>query len=267
MNIQNKVIAVTGGGSGIGRALVLGLTKQGARVAAADINGDTLEETRSMAGQRKDRISLHVVDVTDRKAVQALPEAVIEAHGTVDGVINNAGIIQPFVYVNELDQRVIDRVMQVNFFGQVYMTKAFLPYLLQRPEAHIVNLSSMGGFFPFPGQTVYGASKAAVKLFTEGLYAELIDTNIKVTVVFPGAIDTNISKNSDVAIKGMDELSTKFSPTRPEKAAKRIINGMRRDKFQVHIGMDARAMNVLYKINPHWATRFMFRVMKMLLPE
>src|SRR5699024_1543881 len=108
-------------------------------------------------------------NIADREAVEALPEPILERFGSIDGIINNAGIIQPMSPVAELGYALIDRVMAVNFYGVVYMTKTFLPHLLSMPEAHIVNTSSMGGFLPVPGQTIYGASKAAVKLFTEGL--------------------------------------------------------------------------------------------------
>jgi short-subunit dehydrogenase len=268
MKVENKVVVVTGGGSGVGRALVLQLVKEGARVAAVDINEDTLKETYDLAGQSKDKISLHIVNVSDQNAVESLPEDVIAAHRAVDGLINNAGIIQPFVRLNDLPHEAIERVLKVNLFGQIYMTKAFLPHLLQRPEAHVVNISSMGGFFPVPGQTLYGASKAAVKLLTEGLYAELIETNVQVTVVFPGAISTNIAQNSGVVIEGVDEeMAHSFSGVTPEVAAATIIDGMKRDKFQVYVGKDARMMNFLYRINPRWATQFMFKQMKALLPD
>src|SRR5689334_6495819 len=177
MNVMNKIIVVTGAGSGMGRALVLGLVNKGARVAAVDLNENALKETVELTGQYQDKISTHVVNVTDRKAVEMLPDEVIKAHGAVDGLINNAGIIQPFVRLNDLQYEAIERVLNVNLYGVIYMTKAFLPYLQKRPEAHIVNVSSMGGFFPVPGQTLYGASKAGVKLLTEGLYSELLDTN------------------------------------------------------------------------------------------
>src|SRR5690606_411475 len=207
MNVRGKVIVVTGAGSGIGRALTHKLLEEGARVAAVDLNEAALRETAELAGGRRDRVSTHVVNVSDRDAVDALPGAVIEAHGAVDGLINNAGIIQPFVRLKDLPYEAIERVVNVNLYGVVYMTKAFLPHLLERPVAHIVNISSMGGFFPVPGQTLYGASKAGVKLLTEGLYAELIDTNVRVTVVFPGAIATNITSNSGLAMPiGEDEI-------------------------------------------------------------
>lgn len=267
MKVMNKVLVVTGGGSGIGRALVLKLLASGARVAAVDLNEDTLQETVELAGQYKDKVSVHVLSVSDREAVAALPDNVIAAHGTVDGLINNAGIIQPFVRLNDLKFEAIERVLNVNLYGVIYMTKAFLPHLLARPVAHIVNVSSMGGFFPVPGQTLYGASKAGVKLLTEGLYAELLNTNIKVTVVFPGAIATNITQNSGLSLPAAAGDATRKLPmTSPENAADLIIKGMEQDKFQVYVGNDARFMNFLYRLNPKFATRFMFNQMKGLLP-
>lgn len=269
MQVMNKVIVVTGGGSGIGRALVLKLVNQGARVAAIDLNEIALQETAALAGKYQDQISTHVVNVSDRLAVEALPQQVIEAHGGVDGLINNAGIIQPFVRFADLPYDAIERVLNVNLYGVIYMTKAFLPHLLERPEAHIVNVSSMGGFFPFPGQTLYGASKAAVKLLTEGLYSELIETGVRVTVVFPGAIATNISQNSGITnLRGASaEEAGNFPTTSAEDAADTIINGMEQNKFQVYIGNDAKLMNLLYKLMPQRAARFMQSRMKGMLED
>jgi NAD(P)-dependent dehydrogenase (short-subunit alcohol dehydrogenase family) len=267
MKVANKVIVVTGGGNGIGRELVLKLVQEGACVAAVDLNENSLKETVALSDQ-PDKISTHIVNISDRSAVEALPQQVIEAHGSVDGLINNAGIIQPFVRFADLPYEAIERVLNVNLYGVIYMTKAFLPHLLKRPEAHIVNVSSMGGFFPFPGQTMYGASKAAVKILTEGIYAELIETNVRVTVVFPGAIATNISQNSGVTgLPSPDAASSAKIPLTPaNKAAETIIKGMEKDKFQVHeLGNDAKLMNLLYKIVPQWATRFMERQMKGLI--
>lgn len=267
MKVRDKVILVTGAGSGMGRALVLSLLNKGARVAAVDLNKNTLRETIELAGTQRDKVSSHVVNVSDRQAVEALPDEVINAHGVIDGLINNAGIIQPFVRLNDLGYDAIERVMNVNLYGVVYMTKAFLPHLLKRPAAHIVNVSSMGGFFPVPGQTMYGASKAGVKLLTEGLYAELTDTNVRVTVVFPGAIATNISQNSGISIPSgtTSESSQSFPTTSAEDAAEMIINGMERDQFQVYVGNDAKMMNMLYRMSPKRATRFMYNRMKGLL--
>jgi len=179
MKVQNKVVLVTGGGNGMGRELVLNLLSRGASVAAVDINETALQKTVELAGSKSDNLSTHIVNITNKDAVAALPEQIIAKHGAIDGIINNAGIIQPFERIKDLDYAVIERVLNVNFFGTLYMTKEFLPHLLKRPEAHITNISSMGGFLPVPGQTVYGASKAAVKLFTEGLRSELLNTSEK----------------------------------------------------------------------------------------
>lgn len=133
MKPTDKVIVVTGAGSGMGRALVLALLKRGARVAAVDLNESTLQETVALAGQ-PGKVSAHVVNVSNRQAVEALPAEVIAAHSAVDGIINNAGIIQPFVRLNDLQYDAIERVLNVNLYGVIYMTKAFLPHLLKRPK-------------------------------------------------------------------------------------------------------------------------------------
>ena len=148
MKVENKVIVVTGGGNGIGRELVLHLLARGAKVAAVDIDQAALQATVDLAGDKKANLSTHIVNITDKEAVEALPEQVIAQHGAVDGIINNAGIIQPFVKLNELEYPAIERVMNINFYGTLYMTKTFLPHLLKRPAAHITNISSMGGFRP-----------------------------------------------------------------------------------------------------------------------
>jgi short-subunit dehydrogenase len=269
MKVLGKTIVVTGGGNGMGRELTLLLLKRGARVAAVDINEATLKETAALAGDQQGRLSTHVVNITDREAVAALPAAVIQAHGAVDGVINNAGIIQQFVKINDLDFKDIERVFNVNFWGMMNMTKAFLPYLLKRPEAHIVNTSSMGGVLPVPGQTAYGASKAAVKLFTEGLHSELLGTAVHVTVVFPGAIATNITANSGIAMT-IDASSAKASNikmTTPQAAAETIVNGMEKNKYLILVGSDAKMMDFLYRLMPERAAKMIYTQMHSLLPQ
>lgn len=269
MKVQDKVIVVTGGGNGIGRELVLGLISRGAYVAAVDINEAALQETNQLAGDQRERLSTHVVNVTDRDAVSTLPERVIAEHGAVDGIVNNAGIIQPFVRVNDLEGAVIERVMDVNFYGTLYMTKAFLPHLLKRPEAHITNISSMGGFLPVPGQTTYGASKAAVKLFTEGLHSELLNTQVGVTVVFPGAIGTDLPANSGVELGVDSEIARKvqriIKPLAPSKAAQKIIDGMERNRYRVLVGLDSVLMDLAYRMSPRGATKLISGLMQSLL--
>lgn len=271
MNISNKVILVTGAGGGIGKALILGLLEKGAKIAAVDLRKESLQELVKSAGKNGKKISTHVIDITDRNAVEKLPKMVIKEKGKIDGIINVAGIIQPFVKINDLDYDAINRVMNINFFGTLYVIKAFLPYLLKRPSAHIVNVSSMGGFLPVPGQSIYGASKAAVKLMTEALYAELKDTNIKVSVVFPGATATNITGNSGIkmpdASKDGAKKQKEFPMLSPADAAKIIISGIEKDKLQIFTGKDSKMMNLLYRINPVFATNLIAKQMKSLLPK
>lgn len=266
MKVQNKVFVVTGGGSGIGRALVLGLLARGARVAAVDLNPAALEETAELSGEKRASLSTHVANIALREAVEALPEQIIERHGAVDGLINNAGIIHPFVKVKDLSYEVIERVMNVNFYGTLYMTKTFLPYLLQRPEAHIANVSSMGGFVPVPGQTIYGASKAAVKLLTEGLRSELMDTPVKVSVIFPGAVGTNIAANSGVNIPNAGEQrSSAIKVLQPEEAARIILDGIEQDRARILVGSDSTFMDRLSRFSPERAARLIYQQMKSLL--
>ncbi|GAB4148501.1 MAG: SDR family oxidoreductase [Bacteroidia bacterium] len=266
MNVSNKTIVVTGGGNGMGREMTLLLLSKGARVAAVDLSEKNLQETADLAKIFGKQLSIHVANITDRQAVEGLPQQIIAAHGQIDGLINNAGIIQPFVKVNDLEYTAIERVMNVNFYGLIYMTKTFLPYLLKCPEAHIVNISSMGGFLPVPGQSIYGASKAAVKLLTEGLRSELLDTNVKVTIVFPGAIATNIAANSGLKIEmPKDAKQSEFKSMPADKAAQLIIAGMENNKYRVLVGSDASFMDFLYRLNPKFAAEFIYKKMKSLL--
>lgn len=251
MKVKGKTIVVTGAGSGMGRELALELLTRGARVAALDMNEDAVLETTRLAPDAKDKISTHVANITDRAMVERLVDEVIEHHGTVDGIINNAGIIQPFIDVNDLSYEKIEQVMNVNFYGTLYMVKSFLPELLKRPEGHILNISSMGGFLPVPGQSIYGASKAAVKLMTEGLRSELLDTNVGVTVAFPGAIKTNIMKNSQVERKTTTDTSGReHKLTLADDAAKMMIDAIEENAYRVMVGNDAKMMDRMYRVMP-----------------
>lgn len=258
MQIEAKVWVVTGGGNGMGRELVLQLLGRGGRVAAVDVSPGGLEQTALLAAAGE-RLSTHLVDITDRAAVEDLPRAVTTAHGQVDGLVNNAGIIQPFVAVEDLDHATVQHVLEVNLMGTLHMVKAFLPLLRHRPEAHIVNVSSMGGFFPFPGQTVYGASKAAVRLLTEGLYAELLDSRVRVSLVMPGAVATGITQHSGVDTPETGDASLPM--TTPEKAARTMVRGIERNKLHVYVGADARLMSLAIKVAPRTAIRFVQKQM------
>lgn len=265
MRIQGNVFVVTGGGNGIGREVVLALLGRGARVAAVDVRAESLEETASIAAAG-DRLSVHVCDLTDRSAVEALPAAVVDVHGRVDGLLNVAGIIQQFVPFADLSYDEMERVLAVNLWGVLHTTKAFLPHLLDRPAACVVNVSSMGGLAPVPGQTIYGASKAAVKLFTEGLYAELLGTRVAVTTVFPGGVGTGIADNSGAAIPGMDESSDLAANlTTPQDAASQIVAGVEKGSYRVVIGRDARALDLLSRLVPRRTTELVAKKMADLL--
>jgi NAD(P)-dependent dehydrogenase (short-subunit alcohol dehydrogenase family) len=268
MDLAHKIVVVTGGGNGIGRQVVLELIRRSARVAAVDIREESLAETAGLANAG-DRLATFTFDITDRDATAALPEKVIAAHGAVDALVNVAGIIQPFVKLNDLEYEAIDRVINVNLYGTIHMVKSFLPHLLDRPIAHIANVSSMGGFLPVPGQTIYGASKAAVKLLTEGLYAELLDTNVGVSVIFPGAVATDITANSgvDMPMDIPNEEQMRARTTSAEDAARIILDGIEDDDFQVFVGRDSRTMNLLNRAAPRQSTHLIYRQMRQLLSD
>lgn len=259
MKVAGKIALVTGAGSGMGRQLTIELVKRGAKVIAVDMRTESLEETKNMAGQN---VETYLLDVTDRKAVAELPSKV----GEIDILINNAGIIQPFVKINDLEFAAAEKVMNVNFYGPFAMIKAFLPGLLKRPAAHILNVSSMGAYTPVPGQSVYGASKAAVKLMTEGLRSELMGTNVGVTVAFPGAVNTNISVNSGLVMPAGAEASAQAQKTLPAPvAAKIMIDAIESGKARVTVGKDATMMDRISRLNPVFAANLIYKQMKSLL--
>lgn len=266
MKVNGKVVVVTGAGAGMGRELTLELVRRGARVAAIDLRAEGLAETRDLAEALGGTVSTFTADVTDSAAVAALPAAIEVKLGSVDALVNNAGIIQPFVKINELTVEQAAKVMNVNFNGPFYMVKAFLPSLLAKTEAHILNVSSMGAYAPVPGQSVYGASKAAVKLFTEGLRSEMIGTGVGVTIVFPGAIHTNIAQNSGMAMPAnADAAESKFKMTEPGIAAKLMVDAIENNTPRLCIGSDAKLMDRLSRLNPIFAANLIAKQMASLL--
>lgn len=266
MKVANKVVVVTGAGSGMGRQLALELVSRGAKVALVDFRAQTLAETAQLVEAKGGKCSQHVLDVSDAAAVAALPAAVEAALGAPDALINNAGIIQPFVKINDLELSAAAHVMAVNFTGPLMLTKAFLPGLLKRSEAHILNVSSMGAYAPVPGQSVYGASKAAVKLFTEGLRSELLGTPVGVTIVFPGAINTNISVNSGMAMPAnADEAAAKFKTTEADVAARMMVDAIEKNQPRICVGQDAKMMDFMTRLNPVWAAGVIYKQMASLL--
>ena len=266
MKVENKVIIVTGAGSGMGRELTLNLLSKGAKVAAIDLNETSLAETLALSKADNSQLKTYLLNITDKEKVETTVPKIIADFGQVDGIINNAGIIQPFIKVNDLGFDVIERVMNVNFYGTLYLVKALLPHFLTLPEAHIVNISSMGGFLPVPGQTIYGASKAAVKLLTEGLHSELMTTNVKVSVVFPGAIATNITTNSGLEMpKKSNAENSKMKPLPASEAAEIIISGIENDSYRIMVGNDAKFLDIFYRFSPKRAASFIADKMKELV--
>ena len=259
MKIKGKNVIITGGASGVGKELTKQMLKCGCNVAAVDINKENLEKLKEELNSK--RLKTFVVDMGNIESIREFRENYKKEYSDVDIIINNAGIIQPFVKVESLDDKTINKVMNVNFFGPVNLIRLFMEDLTKdRSEQYIVNVSSMGGFFPFPGQTIYGASKAALKIFTEGLYAELEKTNVRVMIVLPGAMNTNITKNSDVEINTSKEESN-FKMLEPSVAAAQIIEGIKKNKFKLFLGSDSKFLRILYKINSKAAISYINKKM------
>ncbi|MGA8048122.1 MAG: SDR family oxidoreductase [Dermatophilaceae bacterium] len=257
MQITDKVFVVTGGGKDIGREVVLQLLERGARVAAIDLSPDALERTAELAGA-EDRLTLHPIDVGDQDAVTRAFAEIVSAHGHLDGLLNVAGLMQRPVPLLDLDIAEIERVMAVNFWSVVYTTKAALPHLTTRPQACVVNVSSIGGFTPVPGQTAYGASKAAVKLLTEGLYAEMRGTNVAVTIVFPGAVGTDIPVDSDVttaeAAEAWSRTGSSVATPSAQDAGAQIVEAVQKGPYRITIGRDAALLDRFSRLAPQRAT-------------
>ena len=265
MLVRDKVVVVTGAGSGMGRELTLELVRRGAKVAAVDLREESLEQTQTLAQGLGGTFKTFVMDITDADAVAALPAKVEKELGKADALINNAGIIQPFVKVNELDMAAAMRVMKVNFDGPLMLIKAFLPVLIARPEAHLLNVSSMGAYAPVPGQSVYGASKAAIKLLTEGLRSELKPTKVGVTLVFPGAIATNIAQNSGMVIPEGAAENSNQKTTAADVAARAMVDAIEQNKPRITIGQDAKIMDLMSRWNPIKAADVIYKQMANLL--
>lgn len=256
MKLTDKVAIVTGAGSGIGRALALQLADRHCHLALADIDAAGLAETRSMLQNSGVRVSLHVLDVSDRPAVRAMPEQVLQIHGQVDLLFNNAGVALGgnFLQLREED---FDWLLDINFHGLVSMTRVFLPLLLERPEARIINISSIFGIIAPPGQTAYAASKFAVRGFSHALRHELANSSVGVTVVHPGGVATAIARNARVSESGTREeqaarvaLQEKLLRMPPQRAAAMIIRGVEKKQVRIFIGTDARLMAWLEWLSP-----------------
>ncbi|MEO1257517.1 MAG: SDR family NAD(P)-dependent oxidoreductase [Bacteroidota bacterium] len=268
-NFQNKIAVVTGAASGIGQALAIQLAGQGAFSVMADTNEKGLEETLQIIKNAGGRGACHLLDVSKKEMVHAFAEEVIKTHGQADIVINNAGVALSILKIEELSYEEIEWLLGINLWGVIYGTKAFLPHLKKRPEASVVNISSVFGLSGIPGQGAYCISKFGVRGFTETLRAELLEEkNMHVMVVHPGGIKTNIARNArhrDIAAKEKEEFDNRFETnarTTSEEAARQIINGIKKRKPRIRIGKDALFMDRIYRIAPIWAVSFFAKMMK-----
>ncbi len=255
-NLNGKVVALTGAASGIGRSLAVQLAELGCHLAIADVDELGLQQTAALLPQEC-KASTHIVDVANRERVYAWAEEVIEQHGQVDCIINNAGVAS-VCSIEDISYEDFEWVFNIDFYGVLYGTKAFLPHLKQRPEANIVNISSVNGFFPFPNNGPYNCAKHAVKALNQTLIQELRKTSVKVTSVHPGGIKTNIVRNARFSEEnnGQEDESKliqqfdQAAKTSPDKAARIIIKGLRKDRKRQLVGADAVLLDILCRLMP-----------------
>jgi NAD(P)-dependent dehydrogenase (short-subunit alcohol dehydrogenase family) len=260
MKIDHTTVAVvTGAASGIGRALAVRLAQDGASLAIADINASELDETARMlkpAASVPGKVTTHVADVSDKGQVAVFAREVVEAHGRANLLINNAGV-GLFGTVEQISIEDIEWLMGVNFWGVVHGVKHFLPILRRQPQAHIVNISSVFGIIGPAGHAAYAASKFAVRGFTEALRHELAGGPIRVSVVHPGGIKTNIANNArpgagaDRAAADRERaIFNMAARTSPDAAAERIVRGVLRDEERILVGIDAWAIDRIQRWAP-----------------
>ena len=263
--IPGSAAAVTGAASGIGRALALELAARGCDLALADRDEAGLQQVAAeIARDGKRKVSTHRLDVAEPGQIQEYAAAATSAHPSLNIVINNAGVALLGQF-SEIDQAQMDWLFNINFWGTVHGTRAFLPHLARQPAAHIVNLSSIFGIIAPPGQTAYCAAKFAVRGFSESLRHELAMANssVRLSVVHPGGVSTNIARNSRTGsgvtdnarrAQAIDRFDA-VAKTTPAAAALRIIQGIEKNQPRILIGNDARFMDLLQRFRPatYWA--------------
>jgi short-subunit dehydrogenase len=263
--IRGAAAAVTGAANGIGRALALELAARGCDLALADRDEAGLQAVAAeIAKTHSRKVSVHRVDVSEPGQIEAFAQAATSAHPGLNIVVNNAGVALLGQF-SEIDQAQMDWLFNINFWGVVHATRAFLPHLSRQPESHIVNLSSLFGIIAPPGQTAYAAAKFAVRGFSESLRHELqmAKSPIRLSVVHPGGVSTDIVRNSRTGVGVSDnarraqsiERFDAVAKTTPAAAALRIIVGIEKNQPRILIGNDARMMDLLQRLRPatYWA--------------
>jgi NAD(P)-dependent dehydrogenase (short-subunit alcohol dehydrogenase family) len=251
---DKKVVAITGAGSGIGRALAAQFAERGARIALCDIDKQGLDETLSMLPKATETRA-YIVDVSSRRSVFGFANDVCRDFGIAHYVVNNAGtsIIASFKSIT-LEQ--IERVLAVNLWGVIYGSKAFLPPMLDQREGCIINISSVYGLVATPGSVAYTMSKFGVRGLTETLWQELEGTGVRAVLVHPGGINTNISKNStrarveDEFERRVEEANLKQMITAPRDCAREIVAGLETGKKRLLVGNGAKAVHRISRLFP-----------------
>lgn len=259
-SFQGKVAAISGAGSGIGQQLALLLARQGCHLSLSDIDLQGLAQTQSLLQAYKVRVSTHLVNVAEREQVQYWAEQTVREHSQVNLIFNNAGVALAST-VEGASYEDLAWITNINFWGVVYGTKEFLPYIKQTQDGHIVNISSIFGIAAQPTQSAYNASKFAVRGFTESLRQELDIQRCGVSAlcVHPGGVRTNIAKSArsnqslqslGIETDGTQQDFEKLLRTPPEKAAQKILKAIRRNQRRVLIGTDARVLDLLQRFFP-----------------
>jgi short-subunit dehydrogenase len=259
-NFQGSAAAITGAASGIGRALALELAARGCDLALCDLDTAGLESlAKEIASSGARRVTTRRVDVGDPRQIEAFAEAAIADFPAVNILINNAGVALLGQF-EEYDQSQLEWLMGINFWGVVHGTRAFLPQLRSRPQAHIVNISSIFGIIAPAGQTAYSAAKFAVRGFSEALRHELATANspVRLSVVHPGGVKTNIARKAragahlrDVPTENdIGERFEQMARTTPAAAAQRIVRGIERNEPRILIGGDARLLDIIQRFRP-----------------
>lgn len=245
-SFDGRVVAITGAGSGIGRALALEAAARGAHLALSDVNVDRVAETAALVRPGDRRVTTAALDVADRAAVHAWADDVVADHGSVNVIVNNAGVAL-MAPVAELTIEDFRWLMDINFWGVVHGTDAFLPHLKAAGSGHVVNISSVFGLMAIPSQAAYNASKFAVRGYTDALRIELEveGSQVSATTIHPGGIKTNIARDArgkadDPALRAESERSfDAVARTTPEKAARQILDAVEKNRRRALIGPDA----------------------------
>lgn len=253
-NFRDKVVVITGAGSGMGRDLAIKLGREGAKLAISDMNPAGLEVTAQLVRETGAEVHSQILNVAEREAVLEYADTVVAHYGTVNVIFNNAGIAH-HGEIEKMEFKDIERVMDVDFWGVVNGTKAFLPHIIASGDGHIVNTSSLFGLLAEPGQAAYNSAKFAVRGFTEALNTEMIVAKhpVKVTCVHPGGIKTAIARNATVSgehdQKKTAELFDKYlARMTSEDAADVIINGVKKNKARVLVGADAKVLDLWVRL-------------------